>query len=95
MSKDFQPLQVYLNKAYSDLGLTDLAQGARVIEVYKSVVGDLISKLSSSIRYDNHRLYVSIASAALRNEMAYKRQSLVSKINEEIGQPLLHDIIFN
>lgn len=93
-NNDYQPLQHYLKNVYSRLHVDEAVDGVVATEAYKKIVGDLINKLTTSIKYKDRRLYVTLASAALRNELSYKRQSLTEKINEAIGRPLVSDIIF-
>ena len=94
MNKDFQPLQYYLKNVYEQLHITDAVDSVEVIEAYKKTVGELLAKLTRDIRYDNHRLYVTLFSAALRSELFYKRQGLIDKINDTLGRPVLQEIIF-
>ncbi|MBQ4376107.1 MAG: DUF721 domain-containing protein [Bacteroidales bacterium] len=91
---DFQPLQVYLKHVYEQLHVADAVDGVEVIDAYKKTVGDILTKLTKDIRYDNHKLYVTLFSAALRSELFYKRQALIDKVNEIIGRPVLKEIVF-
>lgn len=94
MNNDFKPLQDYLKTVYRQLHIDDAVDGVEVVAAYRQVVGDLINKLTTSVRYDHHRLYVNLASAALRTELSYKRQSLTDKINTTMGRNVLQEIIF-
>lgn len=94
MNKDFHPLQHYLKNVYERLNITEAVDSVEVIEAYKKTVGELLTKLTRDIRYDNHRLYVTLFSAALRSELFYKRQGLIDKINDTLGRPVLQEIVF-
>lgn len=94
MSNDFRPLQDYLKTVYRQLHVEDAVDGVEVVSAYRQVVGDLISRLTSSARYENNTLYIQIASAALRKELSYKRQGLMNRINETLGRNVLQNIVF-
>lgn len=94
MNKDFHPLQHYLKNVYEQLNITEAVDSVEVTEAYKKTVGELLTKLTRDIRYDNHRLYVTLFSAALRSELFYKRQGLIDKINDTLGRPVLQEIVF-
>ena len=94
MKSDYKPLQDYLKVVYKKLDVEDVVSGAEVVTAYKEIVGDLIGKLSQNIKFTDGLLYVTIASAALRQELSYKRQSLTEKINQKIGGNRLKDIVF-
>ena len=94
MKSDYKPLQDYLKVVYKKLDVEDVVSGAEVVTAYKEIVGDLIGKLSQNIKFNDGLLYVTIASAALRQELSYKRQSLTEKINQKIGGNRLKDIVF-
>ena len=87
-------MQDYLKVVYKKLDVEDVVSGAEVVTAYKEIVGDLIGKLSQNIKFNDGLLYVTIASAALRQELSYKRQSLTEKINQKIGGNRLKDIVF-
>ncbi|MBQ7279724.1 MAG: DUF721 domain-containing protein [Bacteroidales bacterium] len=94
MGKEVQPLQEYLKTVYRRLDVEEAVSGVEVVTAYKEIVGELISKLSQQMQYKQGCLYVTIASAALRQELSYKRQSLTEKINQKIGKDILKDVIF-
>ena len=75
--------------------IAPLFQKAIEVEnIYRNIVGDLINKLTLSVRYERNILYIKLASAALRNELSYKKQSLVDKINGQLKHGAVNEIIF-
>ena len=83
-----------LKVVYRRMELDDAANELEVKDTYHKVVGDLISKLTWEVKYEKGVLYVKLASAALRNELMYKRTDLVNKINEVMGRKAVTKIIF-
>ena len=87
-------LQELLKKAYHRLDMDDTAREMEVLRVYKAVVGDFISRLTTKVRFEQGVLTVQLASAALRQELTYRRTSLTEKINEMLGYPAVKKIVF-
>lgn len=87
-------LQDLLRKTYHRLDMDDTVLEMDVKRAYRQVVGDFISRLTWDIKYSQGRLTVQLASAALRQELFYKRSSLADKINETLGRRAVKDIIF-
>ncbi len=87
-------LQELLRKAYHRLDMDDTANEIEVKYAYRNVVGDFINRLTYSIRFNKGTLTLSISSAALKQELFYKRSSLAEKINEAIGRSAVKNIVF-
>lgn len=87
-------LQDLLKRAYRSLDMEETVTEIEVKTVYERVVGDLITKLTWKIRFKNGTLALSVASAALRHELWYRRDSLMEKINEQLGRKVVHNIVF-
>lgn len=80
-------LQDLLKKAYRSLDMNGTVDVMEVRNAYYKVVGDLIGRLTWSVRYDAGVLTVALASAALRQELSYRKEGLVNRINEVLGRP--------
>ena len=87
-------LQDLLKKAYRRLDMEESATELEVKDVYEKVVGDLISRLTWKVSFKNGILALSIASPGLRQELWYRRESLVSRINDILGRQAVNKIVF-
>lgn len=87
-------LQELLSKAYHRLDMDEWATEVEVRSAYKAVVGDWLSKLTVSAKYDKGTLTLKLASAALKQELFYRRSSLAKKINDSLGRQVVHKIVF-
>lgn len=88
-------LQDLLKKAYRRLDMEESATELEVKDVYEKVVGDLISRLTWKVSFKNGILALSIASPGLRQELWYRRESLVTRINDILGRQAVKKIVFN
>lgn len=87
-------LQDVLRKAYHKLDLDDVADEIEVKDAYRRVVGDFINRLTWSIKFADGILTVQLASAALKQELFYKRTSLADRLNEALGRNAIKKIVF-
>lgn len=87
-------LQDLLKRAYHRLEMDDTVCEIEVKDAYYKVVGDLISRLTWSVRFAEGTLTVTVASAALRQELTYRKDSLQAKINDTIGRNAVKKIMF-
>ena len=83
-----------MKQMFKDCDMIDKVNEMDVIKTYRSVVGDLISKLTQDIKLSDKTLYVKLSSAALRNELSYKKQDLIIRINTELNSEAITSIIF-
>ena len=87
-------LQELLKMAYRRLDMQDTVDEIEVKEAYKRVVGDLIFRLTWNVQYKEGVLRVRLASAALRQELFCRRESLKQTLNENIGHDVVKKIEF-
>ncbi|MBR3488933.1 MAG: DUF721 domain-containing protein [Bacteroidales bacterium] len=86
-------LQQLLKQAYHRLDMDDTAREMEVVQVYGVVVGDFIKRLTQRVSFSQGVLTVQLASAALKQELAYRRSSLAETINEALGYVAVKKIV--
>lgn len=67
----------------------------RLIQSWGEVAGVAAERMTKDLHIFNQVLHVSLRSAALRNELLFRRTELVNKLNEKVGAKVIHDIIFS
>lgn len=67
----------------------------RIIESWGEVAGVAAERMTKDLRIFNQVLHVSLRSAALRNELLYRRTELVKKLNGKVGADVIRDIVFS
>ncbi|MBQ7710811.1 MAG: DUF721 domain-containing protein [Bacteroidales bacterium] len=83
-----------LSKLYQQNNLSSVVDVYQVRSAYNEVVGELIAKLTQSLRFESGILYVRLLSAALRHEMTLRKQNLIDRINQHLGRPAVEEIVF-
>ena len=67
----------------------------RVIQSWSGVIGSGAMKYTTGIYIRNKVLYVRLSSAVLRNELTMCREQLIARLNNEVGEEVIRDIVFS
>ena len=70
-------------------GLTSV----RLKTSWEKIVGPLIANHTKDISIRNKVLYISLDSAALRQELLYGKEKLILLLNEATGEKMIDDIV--
>ncbi len=83
-----------LGQLYKELGLEKCAHDYKTIQIWASVVGPHINRVSEVEKIFNGVLFVKVNNSAWRNELIFKKKLIMVQLNESIGKELVRDIIF-
>ncbi len=64
----------------------------RIKKCWSDVMGSSISQYTTDIKVRKNKLFVTINSAALKQELSYGKEKIIRNLNEELGENLIHDI---
>ncbi len=78
----------------SSLGLSKKIEQYTAVELWPSVVGDRIAKVTVAERMNENKLFVHVTQAPWRNELTFLKKDIIKKINSAMGNTLVKDIIF-
>ena len=81
-----------LKVVYDYYDLTPAIDEHAVRQAYSAVAGQLISQLTRSIHFSEGILSLTIDSAALKQELQFRRSALAQSINSHLGHPLVKEI---
>jgi len=76
-----------------EMGLETPLNEHRVIQAWDRVMGPAVSRYTKEISIYNQVLFVTITSAALRNELMMRRSELVVRLNAEAGAQVITQIV--
>jgi len=65
----------------------------RLMDSWKSLLGETIARYTGAMYIKNQVLYVQITSAVLRNDLLLSRQNLIKGLNQHIGKTVIKDIV--
>jgi len=87
-------LKEVINELLKEYRLSDRLKEIKIIESWPKIVGKMIAKHTTGIYFRNKRLYVTIDSAAMREELHYAKTKLLKSLNKLVGENFIEEIFF-
>ena len=66
----------------------------KLIGAWEKVAGKMISRHTKDLHIKSKKLYVSLDSPALKNELNFSREKIVKALNDAVGQQVIDEIVF-
>ena len=82
--------KILLNKKLNH-GLLEL----RIKDAWKNVMGKNVNTYTTNIKLYKEIIFVKLSSAALKNELVYRADTIVKLLNNELGQEKIKEIKFH
>lgn len=76
-----------------EMGLETPLNEHRLINAWDIVLGPAVSKYTKDLKIYNQVLFVTVSSAALRNELMMRRTELVARLNAQVGAQVITQIV--
>ncbi len=87
-------LNSIMDALYKQLHFDRISEEYLIIKMWKEVAGAYITKASQVEKVYQGLLYVKVKSAAWRNELMFKKASIIEEMNKRLGKEVVKDIIF-
>ncbi|HET6567026.1 MAG TPA: DUF721 domain-containing protein [Rhodothermales bacterium] len=94
LSNSPQALTDLLGAVIKDLGIQRKLDEVRTIEMWATLAGPQINGVTQSAWVRGDKLYVKITSAAWRQELHLSRGAWRERLNEQLGDELVREIVF-
>lgn len=65
----------------------------KVQQLWNRMMGQVVSNYTTDIKLRRKKLYISISSAPLRQELSYGKEKIIKMLNEELGGEFIEDVI--
>ncbi len=65
----------------------------RIELVWEQAMGKMIANYTTELKVRGDKLFVGISSAPLRQELSYGREQIVAKMNAELGEDFLKEVV--
>ncbi len=89
-----QPLGDVMQALIDRMGLRKKIDEARIIEAWAALAGATINGVTDKAWVKGGRLYIRITSAAWRHELHLRRQAWRTRLNHQLGDELVQEIVF-
>jgi len=74
--------------------LGDKMNEKKLISSWNEVMGKMIANHTTDLYIKNKQLFVSLDSAALKNELLLAKSKIVEMLNKSAGIEIINDVIF-
>tara|TARA_B100000401_G_C52520732_1_gene584199 strand:+ start:362 stop:652 length:291 start_codon:yes stop_codon:yes gene_type:complete len=81
-----------IKKIVSNPKLSIRLEELDAIEIWYNLIGDNLKKYILDSRVSEGVLYVKVKSSTVKNELFYRKEMLIDKINSELKKQLIQDI---
>ncbi len=93
-NKHEQKLEETINQWIESMGFGRKLTESDLISSWENIAGKLIADQTHNIYIYNNKLFVKLKSAALRNELSYRKSEILQKILDYHGKKIVEDIVF-
>jgi predicted nucleic acid-binding Zn ribbon protein len=91
--KDSQRIDSLLRQFVKENRLERGLAEYRLLKSWKELLGITIAKRTKDLRIRNRKLYVTLHSSVVRNELAMIKDTLIPKLNAAAGMDVIDDIV--
>lgn len=91
--KEVRKIDTLLQQFVKANGLERGLAEYRLMKSWKDLLGISVAKKTKSLRIQNRRLYVTLHSSVVRNELSMIKESLIPKLNEAAGMDVIDDVV--
>lgn len=93
MSRE-KPLEEVLKRFVKSLRIEGKLNEVKLKEKWTLIVGQMISDHTTELRFYGKKLFVTIDSAPLRQELSYSKAQLLKNVQEAFPSMVVEEIVF-
>ena len=82
-------LRKFLNQSH----LKGSIQALQIEEVWEQIMGKTVARYTDKISIHGHTLYINTAIAPLRQELLYQKETILLRVNEALGEPVIREVV--
>jgi len=83
-----------INAMMKSYKLDDKLAENKLLASWDQVMGEMIAKHTKDIFIKNKQLFVTLDSAALRNELVMAKTKIINMLNQHAGREIINEIVF-
>ena len=88
-----QSLKEVLQEMVEFYKLKSKLNQTKVRQLWQQMMGNVVSNYTTDIKLRRKKLYLSISSAPLREELSFGKEKILKMLNEELGGEYIEDVI--
>ena len=91
--KEIQKIDSLLEKFVKANNLERGLAEYRLMKSWKDLLGITVAKKTKSMRIRNRKLFITLHSSVVRNELEMIKETLIPRLNEAAGFDVIDDIV--
>lgn len=84
-----EALKEFLKKSKLKSGV----QSMQIKDAWEKIMGRTIANYTDKIEIVNSTLYIYTSVAPLKNELIYQKPKIVERVNEELGEKVISEVV--
>ena len=68
-------------------------QALQIEAVWEQIMGKTIARYTDKIQIQGHTLYINTNVAPLRQELMYQKETIVTRVNEALGEKVIKEVV--
>jgi predicted nucleic acid-binding Zn ribbon protein len=94
-SAEEQPLKEVIEKFLKAYAWDGKMKEMEVVAAWSELMGAAVANRTKEIRIQNKKLFLTIDSSVMREELLLGKQIIIQRVNEFAGQEIINDIWFS
>lgn len=86
-------LKDILNDMVDDMKWKERLSETKIREVWLNKMGTTINQYTKEVNFRRDKLFITITSAPLRQELSYEREKIAEMMNAELGRLAVKDVV--
>lgn len=91
---EVSPLKEAINEMLKTYKLSGKINETQVIESWERLMGKSIASRTTDLKFRYKKLYITLSSAPLRQELSMSKSKLIELLNKDFAQKVVEDVIF-
>ena len=68
-------------------------QALQIEQVWAQIMGKTIARYTEKIQINGKTLYIHTTVAPLRQELLYQKETIIARVNEALGEPIIKEVV--
>ena len=84
-----EALRDFLKKSRLKSGV----QAMQIEDAWEKIMGRTIANYTDKIQIINNTLFITTSVAPLKSELIYQREKIIERVNEELGEKVISEVV--
>ncbi|XOD69530.1 MAG: DUF721 domain-containing protein [Flavobacteriales bacterium AspAUS03] len=92
MKKNEYSIKEAFQKMFEEYKMQEKITAVKAVSSWGKVMGPCIEKYTEKISVKNRNLHIKLSSSALKQELSFGKQHIISLINQELNEDFIQEV---